>query len=398
MSTQSRMATVMRASYGRLLAILASSGSDIIAAEDALSDAFAKALIHWPNEMPRNPEAWLLTVARNRLKDIYRKDQRIEFHDEVPEPEQVYPTIEPIPDERLKLMFVCAHPAIDARIRTPLMLQTVVGLDSETIARAFLLPPSTMAKRLVRAKNKIKASAVAFRVPEPEELDGRVSAVLEAIYGAFSRDWLAKDDLAEEAFFLATLLADLLPNNAEVLGLAAVIAFMLSRQEARIRDGKFIPLEEQDPAHWDQALMQQGSTYLTRAQSIGELGRFQLEAAVHAVHADRLNTGIINWDALAHLYRGLSHLAPTIGTTVSYAAALGRAAGPEKGLAALLQIDSKVRVSFAPAQAVEAHLLNLLGRTKEAAAAYDLAIALTVEAPLREYLTAKRAALAPKLH
>ena len=388
----------MRASYGRLLAILASSGSDIIAAEDALSDAFAKALIHWPKEMPRNPEAWLLTVARNRLKDKYRKDQRIEFHDDVPEPEQVDATIETIPDDRLKLMFVCAHPAIDARTRTPLMLQTVVGLDSETIARAFLLPPATMAKRLVRAKTKIKASAVSFRVPEPEELDSRVSAVLEAIYGTFSRDWLAENTLAEEAFFLATLLTDLLPNNAEVLGLAAVIAFMLSRQEARVRGGKFVPLEEQDPAHWDHALMQQASTYLTKAQSIGELGRFQLEAAVHAVHADRLITGVINWDALAHLYRGLSHVAPTIGTTVSYAAALGRVVGPEEGLASLMKIDSKVRVSFAPAQAVEAHFLSLLGRTEEAATAYDLAIALTVEAPLREYLATKREALAPNLH
>ncbi|MEM6371164.1 MAG: DUF6596 domain-containing protein [Pseudomonadota bacterium] len=392
------MATVMRASYGRLLAILASSGSDIIAAEDALSDAFAKALIHWPKDMPRNPEAWLLTVARNRLKDIYRKEQRIEFHDDVPEPEHVDATIETIPDDRLKLMFVCAHPAIDPRIRTPLMLQTVVGLDSETIARAFLLPPATMAKRLVRAKNKIKASAVAFRVPEPEELDQRVSAVLEAIYGTFSRDWLAENTLAEEAFFLATLLADLLPNNAEVLGLAAVIAFMLSRREARVKGGKFVPLEEQDPAQWDHAMMQKASGYLAKAQSIGPLGRFQLEAAVHAVHADRLNTGIINWDALAQLYKGLSHVAPTIGTTVSYASALGRVAGPEGGLAALRKIDSKVRASFAPAQVVEAHFLALLGRTEEAASAYDLAIALTVEAPLRAYLATKRDALDPKFH
>ena len=398
MSAEARMAKVMRASYGRLLAILASSGGDIIAAEDALSDAFSKALIHWPKEMPRNPEAWLLTVARNRLKDIYRKDKRIEFRDEVPEPEQVEVTIDSIPDDRLKLMFVCAHPAIDARIRTPLMLQTVVGLDSETIAHAFLLPPATMAKRLVRAKTKIKASAVAFRVPEPEELDDRVSAVLEAIYGTFSRDWLAENTLAEEAFFLATLLADLLPNNAEVLGLAAVIAFMLSRQGARIRDGEFVPLEEQDPALWDHTLMQQARAYLTKAQLIGELGRFQLEAAVHAVHADRFNTGAINWDALVHLYRGLSHLAPTIGTTVSYAAALGRAIGPKEGLAALMRIDSKVRVSFAPAQAVEAHFLEQMGRTEEAATAYDLAIALTVEVPLRAYLAAKREALTPKLH
>ena len=222
--------------------------------------------------------------------------------------------------------------------------------------------------------------------------------MLEAIYGTFSRDWLAENTLAEEAFFLATLLAALLPNSAEVLGLAALIAFMLSRREARVRGGHFVPLEEQDPAHWDHALMQQASTYLTKAQSIGELGRFQLEAAVHAVHADRLNTGSIDWGALLHLYRGLSHIAPTIGTTVSYAAALGRVSGPEKGLAALRKIDGKVRASFAPAQVVKAHFLSLLGRTEEVASAYDLAIALTVEAPLREYLAAKREELTPKLH
>ena len=395
MSAQARMAEVMRASYGRLLAILASSAGDVLIAEDALSDAFAKALLHWPNDMPRNPEAWLLTVARNRMTDLHRRDARIEFRDELPElagPDTAEPDI---PDDRLKLMFVCAHPAIDARIHTPLMLQTVLGLEAEVIARAFLLPPATMAKRLVRAKRKIRDAAVAFQIPEPEALPARVTAVLEAIYAAFSRDWMSTGTLAEEALFLASLLADLMPDNAEVLGLAALICYTLSRNDARIQQGVFVPLEEQDPALWDRDLMQRASAYLTRAQAQNTLGRFQLEAAIQAVHADRVSTGITNWQALVQLHLGLSHMAPTIGATVSYAAALGQAVGPQDGLDVLTRIDPKVRAAFAPAQATLAHLLDKLGRKEEAAAAYDRAIVLTIEPPLRRHLESKRAALHP---
>ncbi|MEM9707764.1 MAG: DUF6596 domain-containing protein [Pseudomonadota bacterium] len=388
------MTEVMRASYGRLLAILSSRAGDILVAEDALSDAFAKAVIHWPKTMPTNPEAWLLTVARNRLTDIQRRDKRIEFRGEMPE--MVEPETEPsdIPDDRLKLMFVCAHPAIDPRIHTPLMLQTVMGFDAESIARAFLLPPATMAKRLVRAKQKIRDAKVAFQIPEAEDLPNRLSAVLEAIYGAFSRAWLSEDTLAEEALFLASLLADLMPNDAEVLGLAALIAYTLSRRDARIENAAFVPLEDQDPAKWDGHLLQRAGDYLVRARARESLGRFQLEAAIQAVHADRASTGVTDWDALLQLHLGLSHIAPTIGATVGYAAALGQAARPEDGLAVLHKVDEKVRAAFAPAQATEAHLLGELGRTEEAAAAYKRAIALTVEPPLRRYLETKLAALA----
>ncbi|MEM6479473.1 MAG: sigma factor, partial [Pseudomonadota bacterium] len=205
MTSEARMADVMRASYGRLLAILSSRTRDILLAEDALSDAFAKALIHWPREMPQNPEGWLLTVARNRLTDMARRDARMEFHEDVPAAadEGAEKAPDGFPDERLKLMFVCAHPAIDARIHTPMMLQTVLGLDAQVIAQAFLLPHATMAKRLVRAKRKIRDAGVAFQIPEPDALEGRVSSVLEAIYGAFSRDWLGAGDLASEALYLA---------------------------------------------------------------------------------------------------------------------------------------------------------------------------------------------------
>ncbi len=397
MNTDARMADVMRASYGRLLAILSSRTRDILLAEDALSDAFAKALIHWPDEMPKNPEAWLLTVARNRLTDMARRDARMEFHDDVPESSAPLGEADDFPDERLKLMFVCAHPAIDVRIHTPLMLQTVLGLEAEVIARAFLLPHSTMAKRLVRAKRKIRDATVAFQIPEQDELQPRLSAVLEAIYGAFSRDWLGAGELAEEAFYLASLLAELMPDDAEVLGLAALIAYTLSREDARVRDGTFVPLEKQDTSRWDAELLQIARHYLARAQAKNTLGRFQLEAAIQAVHADRLSTGVTNWDALVQLHLGLSRIAPTIGATVGYAAALGKAVGAQEGLDALHQIDAKVRAVFAPAEATRAYLLSELGRTQEAFAAYEQAISLTVEPPLRQYLQTECAELGGKL-
>ncbi|MEM6277538.1 MAG: DUF6596 domain-containing protein [Pseudomonadota bacterium] len=397
MTVDARMADVMRASYGRLLAILSSRTGDIIVAEDALSDAFAKALIHWPAGMPNNPEAWLLTVARNRLTDLARRNARLDFQAEVVAPEPEEPDGEDFPDERLKLLFVCAHPAIDPRIHTPLMLQTVLGLEAEVIARAFLLPQTTMAKRLVRAKRKIKDAGIAFQIPDPDSIAPRVSAVLEAIYGAFSRDWLGAGALAEEALYLSALLAELLPDDGEVLGLAALISYTLSREEARVQDGRFVPLEDQDPGLWNRDLLLRGQSYLERAQALGGLGRFQIEAAIQAVHADRMHTGVTNWNALLQLHLGLSRLAPTIGATVGYAAAVGKSIGAQEGLDALMRVEAKVRASFAPAEATRAHFLSELGQSQEAAAAYTQAIALTEEPPLRRYLEAKREALAAKL-
>ncbi|MEM9794538.1 MAG: DUF6596 domain-containing protein [Pseudomonadota bacterium] len=397
MTAKARMAEVMRASYGRLLAILTTHTRDILRAEDALSDAFAKALIHWSDDMPKNPEAWLLTVARNRLIDMSRRDARLEWHGDVPDVDAQEPSIDHFPDERLKLMFVCAHPAIDDRIHTPLMLQTVLGFDSDAVARVFLVPHATMAKRLVRAKRKIRDAGIAFEIPEHGNLAPRISAVLEAIYGAFSRDWLGAGELAEEALFLATLMVDLMPDTAEVLGLASLIAFTLSREAARVQNGSFVPLEEQDPALWNLDLLRLARAYLQRAQAQGGFGRFQLEAAIQAVHADRISTGVTDWDALVQLHLGLSRIAPTIGATVGYAAALGKSVGPTEGLEALQAIDPKIRASFAPAEATRAFFLSELRKSREAAVAYDRAIALTDEPALRRYLENQRALLAERL-
>lgn len=396
---KARAAQVARASYGRLLAILSARSGDIIAAEDALADAFRLALEHWPERgIPENPEGWLVATAKNRVIDMKRREARSPtINVEVlPDIEAAFPEDEEIPDRRLALMFICAHPAIDAGVHTPLMLQTVLGFEAADIGRSFLISPTAIAQRLVRAKRKIKEANIPFHVPERHEMGERIEAVLEAIYGAYALDWLSDPDARDmtgEALYLANLLATLLPDEAEVHGLAALIGFAHARRKARLQDGAFVPLHEQDQALWDAAMIAQAEQRLTDAAKLKKMGRFQLEAAIQAVHANRAEGGAMNWMAILHLTEGLCKFWPTMGALTNRAALIGEVFGAEAGLAAVSLIVNGDGAAFQPAHATRAHLLARKGDTTNAAVAYEKAISLTTEPAVRRWLQRQRAKL-----
>ncbi len=401
-----RAEELARAAYGRLLAILAAGNADIEAAEDCLADAFVEALRSWPvTGVPANPDAWLLTVARNRLKDLrrsvaHRRSDPLDAVERGRAP-PVVPALDPdaIPDRRLALLFVCAHPAIDPAVRTPLMLQTVLGFDADRIARAFAVPPAAMAQRLVRAKRRIRDARIPFVVPERDRMPSRLPPVLEAIYGAYAIDFplvagtAPRGSLADESHYLATTLAELLPEEPEALGLAALISLSLARRPARGTAGEFVPLDAQDPSRWDRELIALGEGYLHRARALGRIGRFQLEAAIQSVHCARAFSGETDWRALRTFHEALLLIAPTLGARVAYAAAVGRVEGATAGLAALDAIPDDALGRFQPAWVTRAHLLAETGRAAEAAGAYERAIALTTDPTARGYLERQRARL-----
>lgn len=391
---KARAEQTARASYGKLLARIAARTGDIMAAEDALGEAFAEALKTWPKRgVPDRPEAWLTTVARNRLIDAQRRGKRMVVTDEVPEMPTLPHDGDDIPDERLRLMFVCAHPAIDRALHTPLMLQTVLGLEADAIGRVFLTSPAAMAQRLVRAKRKIRDAGIPFSLPDRSDMAGRLSAVLEAIYGAFSTDWIdGQSDFSGEALYLAQMTAGL-ADEAEALGLCALLLFIHARRDARLAGGVLVPLDEQDVALWDQAMAAQAEALLRRASARSTMGRFQIEAAIQSVHAARARSGKTDWRALSQLYAGLNSLFPTIGGAVSQAAAVGRDAGPGAGLDMLAKIDPAAIAAYQPAWAVRADLLRRAGQTPQAQEAYAKAISLCTDPPLRHWLEARAASL-----
>jgi predicted RNA polymerase sigma factor len=391
-----------RDSYGRLLALLAAATSDLAGAEDALADAFERALRTWPAQgVPGNPDAWLLTVARNRLRDEWKsaRAQRAVPLDTVPDTlthiDDV--DVDAIPDRRLELMLVCAHPAIDRAMHTPLMLNTVLGFTAEQVGRAFSVPAPTMATRLVRVKKRIKAAGIPFRIPGLADLPARMASVLEAVYGAYVIDWATGPQarqLPSEALHLAEVLTTLVPGDPEALGLAALIELSAARGPARVdAEGHFVPLADQDPALWNRELISRAHEHLRAAHARGRLGRFQLEAAIQAVHCARGRDGTTDWPTLLTLHRILQAVAPSLGSGVALAAVTAEVDGPAAGLAALdallLEAGQRARL-FQPAMATRAHLLDRLGRKEEALAAYDSAISLTHDTAEREYLERRR--------
>jgi RNA polymerase sigma-70 factor (ECF subfamily) len=397
--------TAARRSYGKLVAYLAARSRDVAAAEDALADAFASALTDWPKHgVPSSPEAWLLTAARRRAIDAARRKQSAAMGEDhltlmAEELEEASTNPADIPDRRLALMFACAHPAIEPAIRAPLILQCVLGFDAVAIGSAFLVAPATMGQRLVRAKTKIRAAGIPFRVPERGELAPRLEAVLDAIYAVFSEGWSGMDlkrrDLSGEAVWLGRLVIELLPDQAEALGLLALMLHAEARRHAR-RDleGNYVPLAEQAIPLWDHATIAEADALLARAKALGAIGRYQLEAAVQSAHAARRHLGHSDWPAIVMLYDGLLALTQSPVVAVNRAVALAEVQGAAAGLAALDAIGEDNRIAeYQPYWAARASLLARLGDREGADNAYTLAIGLESDPVLRDFLQKQRAGL-----
>lgn len=391
-----------RVSYGKLLAYLAARGYPFAAAEDALGDAFAAAVEHWPAAgVPRSPEAWLLTVARRRLVDDSRRQSRYEALDEAMLRATRLAESSVLPDERLQMLFACAHPAIDGSVRAALLLRAVLRVETEAIARAFLISTAAMARRLSRARSRLSGLGIRFRVPEESELAERLHVVLETIYAAYFlaresavAEPAAQAELHSETLYLADLTAHALPRSAEALGLAALLQFCEARRKAqRNSAGEFIPLLDQDTQLWDREGIERGHRWLHAAATLGEPGPLQMEAAIHAAHCERLRTGVVPWVSIAALYDLLVQAQPTIGAAVSRAVAHGFAAGAIAGLAMLDQFDARAVAVYQPWWVAQATLLTEAGDLGRAHETFTRAIALTLDPAVRAYLGARRDAL-----
>lgn len=397
-----------RASYGRLVAWLAARSGDITAAEDALGDAFAAALAQWPvTGAPDRPEAWLMAAAKRRLIDGHRRRRTGALAQDhlrmlAEEAEAAMTGADLLPDRRLALMFACAHPAIDAQVRAPLILQTLLGLDAAAIGSAFLVSPAAMGQRLVRAKAKIREAGIRLAEPDAGQRLERLPAVLDAIYAAFGEGWSDADgadrkrrNLAEEGIWLGRLAVALIPEAAEALGLLSLMLHAEARRPAR-RDsrGGFVALSDQDVRLWDRGMIEEAEGLLFRAAALGAPGRYQLEAAIQSAHALRRHGQPPDWPAIVSLYDGLFVLTQSPAVAVGRAAALAQVRGAQAGVEALDCLASDDRLmTYQPWWATRAALLAQAGRVGEAADAYDRAIGLSSDEAARAFLLARKADL-----
>jgi RNA polymerase sigma-70 factor, ECF subfamily len=377
------LAQVFRDEWGRVLASLIGFLGDFDLAEEAAQEAFAVAAERWPRDgTPANPHAWLVATARNRAIDRIRRDRTLAAKTRLLEvPEAVEPEVSetPIPDERLELVFTCCHPALALDAQVALTLRTLGGLRTEEIARAFLVPEATMAKRLVRAKSKIKAAAIPFRVPPAHLLPDRLAAVLAVVYLIFNEGYGGRGELAAEAIRLGRALAQLMPDEPDVHALLSLMLLNDARREARFADGTVVLLRDQDRSLWDRDQIAEGHAALDRALALGGRGAYELQAAIAALHVDEPQ----DWPQLAALYGELARLTGSPVVELNRAAAIAEAGDVETALALVEQLELD---GYHYLHSTRAELLRRLGRVDEARAAYDRALELVHSDAERRFL------------
>ncbi|MGW6256837.1 RNA polymerase sigma factor [Streptomyces sp. NPDC055085] len=387
---------VFRAEYGRAVSVLIRLLGDIDLAEEAVQDAFTTAVAKWPETgTPPSPAGWIITTARNRAVDRLRRESSREArHAEAVRLHAPDEPVEegPVRDDRLRLIFTCCHPALAPQAQVALTLRLLGGLTTPQIARAFLVPESTMAQRIVRAKAKIRDAGIPYRIPRDADLPDRVDGVLAVVYLVFNEGYGGRADLCTEAVRLGRLLVELMPDEPEALGLLALMLLIEARRPARTSgDGDLVLLADQDRSRWDRGLIAEGQDLVRRCLRRNRPGPYQLQAAVNAVHSDAPTAAATDWDQIRSLYDQLMALAPSPVVALNRAVAVAETEGPGTALALVEDLDLPGYPAF---HAVRADLLRRLGRIGEAVEAYDTAVALTESAPERAHLERVRAALA----